>query len=96
MLLIFFFLLLLLQDFEAFIEELVVRRELAENYCFYNPNYDSVDGFPNWAKETLRAHEKDQREWLYTQEELEYGKTHDTLWNASQFQVFTEKIWCRC
>lgn len=27
-----------------FVEEAVVRRELAENFCYYNENYDSVQG----------------------------------------------------
>lgn len=29
---------------DAFVEEAVVRRELAENFCYYNENYDSVQG----------------------------------------------------
>ena len=41
---------------EAFLEELIVRRELSDNYCYYNPNYDSFEGFPAWAKKTLHAH----------------------------------------
>ena len=37
----------------GFLEELIVRRELAENFCFYNALYDRVDGFPDWARRTL-------------------------------------------
>jgi len=29
---------------DAFIEEAVIRRELADNFCFYNNNYDNIDG----------------------------------------------------
>lgn len=29
---------------DSFMEELVVRRELTDNFCFYNKNYDSVKG----------------------------------------------------
>ncbi len=74
-------------DTTSFLEELVVRRELAENFCYYNPNYDSVAGFPDWAKETLRSHERDRREYLYSILELEAARTHDDLWNAAQKEM---------
>ncbi|NTU54459.1 MAG: deoxyribodipyrimidine photolyase, partial [Chlorobiaceae bacterium] len=51
---------------EAFTEELFIRRELADNYCFYNPGYDSFGGFPDWAKTNLLAHADDHREQCYT------------------------------
>ena len=69
---------------EAFLEELIVRRELADNFCFYQPNYDTFAGFPAWAQKTLNQHRRDRREKLYTAEELESGRTHDELWNAAQ------------
>ena len=70
---------------EAFIEEAVVRRELADNFCFYNlENYDSIKGTNEWAQKTLHDHAQDKREYLYTREQLEGGKTHDDLWNAAQ------------
>ncbi len=72
---------------ENFLEELIVRRELADNFCFYNPKYDSFDGFPTWAKTTLNEHRKDKREFLYSLEEFEHAKTHDELWNAAQLQM---------
>ncbi len=72
---------------EAFLEELIVRRELSDNFCLYNPNYDSFEAFPNWAKETLLRHEKDERRYIYSLEELENAKTHDELWNAAQRQM---------
>lgn len=74
-------------DSSPFLEELVVRRELADNFCYYNPHYDSVQGFPNWARETLRQHENDPREYLYSIKELEEAKTHDELWNAAQTEM---------
>lgn len=40
----------------AFIEEGVVRRELSDNFCFYQPQYDSLAGAAGWAQETLRVH----------------------------------------
>ncbi|CAJ1369306.1 unnamed protein product [Effrenium voratum] len=75
---------------EAFIEESVVRRELSDNFCFYNENYDCLEGAANWARQTLKDHEKDKREYLYSIEDLETGKTHDDLWNAAQLQMVRE------
>jgi len=72
---------------DAFLEELIVRRELSDNFCFYNQNYDSFNGLPNWAKETLNKHQKDKREYIYTDEQLERGETHDDLWNAAQMEM---------
>ncbi|XP_077359875.1 CPD photolyase isoform X2 [Festucalex cinctus] len=72
------------QSVASFIEELVVRRELTDNFCFYNKKYDSVEGANEWAQKSLRDHAKDKRPYLYTQEQLENAKTHDKLWNAAQ------------
>lgn len=74
-------------DKSAFLEELIVRRELSDNFCFYNPNYDNPQGFHSWATETLTKHEKDEREYTYSQCQLEHGNTHDKLWNAAQKQM---------
>ncbi|MBN2244942.1 MAG: deoxyribodipyrimidine photo-lyase [Candidatus Aminicenantes bacterium] len=72
---------------EAFFEELIVRRELADNFCFYNRYYDDFKGFPDWAKKTLDGHRKDKREYLYPTELLEQAETHDELWNAAQIEM---------
>ncbi|MGC9489953.1 MAG: deoxyribodipyrimidine photo-lyase [Thermovirgaceae bacterium] len=72
---------------KAFIEELVVRRELSDNFCFYEENYDSVKSFPDWAKKTLDEHRKDAREYVYSVEEFEGAGTHDALWNAAQKEM---------
>jgi deoxyribodipyrimidine photo-lyase len=69
---------------ESFLEELIVRRELADNYCFYQPHYDTFGGFPAWARKTLNEHRADPRPQLYTPEQMEQGQTHDELWNAAQ------------
>ncbi|XP_059175004.1 deoxyribodipyrimidine photo-lyase-like [Physella acuta] len=74
----------------AFIEEAVVRRELADNFCFYNPDYDSFKGTNDWAKKSLELHRKDKREYIYTREQLENSKSHDDLWNAAQRQLVVE------
>lgn len=72
---------------EVFLEELIVRRELSDNFCFYEPNYDRFEGFHPWAQETLRMHRSDPREFLYSREEFEQAKTHDPLWNAAQMEM---------
>ncbi|KAL3693859.1 hypothetical protein R1sor_007510 [Riccia sorocarpa] len=75
------------KNIDSFFEELVVRRELADNYCYYQPNYDNINGAWEWAQISLKAHAKDKREFVYTQEQLEKGKTHDSLWNAAQLEM---------
>ena len=74
--------------YDAFFEELVVRRELSDNFCYYSPQYDRIEGQKyDWAKDTLREHAADKRPYVYTLEELERAKTHDDLWNASQREL---------
>jgi deoxyribodipyrimidine photo-lyase len=72
---------------EAFLEELIIRRELSMNFVFYNDRYDSFDGLPEWARKTLRSHQKDKRQYLYRLEELEQANTHDPYWNAAQKEM---------
>jgi deoxyribodipyrimidine photo-lyase len=74
-------------DREAFLEESIVRRELADNYCYYNKDYDNFRGFPDWAKKSLDEHRKDKREYTYTRVQLERDLTHDGLWNAAQMEM---------
>ena len=75
------------KDAGAFLEELIVRKELSENYCYYNQHYDDMQGFAAWAIKSLKEHEKDRREYLYTLSELEKANTHDKLWNAAQQEM---------
>jgi deoxyribodipyrimidine photo-lyase len=72
---------------EAFLEELIVRRELSDNYCFYNTHYDMFEGFPPWAQKTLNDHRNDHRPYEYSLSEFEDAKTHDELWNAAQMEM---------
>jgi deoxyribodipyrimidine photo-lyase len=83
---------------DAYLEELIVRRELTDNYCFYNADYDKVEGAHAWAQKTIAEHAGDEREYTYQRKELETAGTHDELWNAMQRQmVTTGKMhgWCR-
>jgi deoxyribodipyrimidine photo-lyase len=72
---------------EAFLEELIVRRELSMNFVFYNEKYDSFEGLPEWAKKALKTHQRDKRQYLYSLEEFENAKTHDPYWNAAQREM---------
>jgi deoxyribodipyrimidine photo-lyase len=74
-------------DYDALLEELVVRKELSDNYCYYNKKYDSLQGVAEWALNTLAKHSADPREFVYTKEQFENALTHDVAWNAAQKQL---------
>jgi deoxyribodipyrimidine photo-lyase len=75
------------ESHKSFLEELIVRRELSDNFCYYNKNYDSFEGFADWAKATLNKHRKDKRQFVYTLKQFENSETHDELWNAAQNEM---------
>jgi deoxyribodipyrimidine photo-lyase len=72
---------------EAYLEELIVRRELAINYVARNPDYDRLAGCPEWGRKTLAKHASDPRPVIYTERQLEAGQTGDALWNAAQKEM---------
>ncbi|PIE59765.1 MAG: deoxyribodipyrimidine photolyase [Desulfobulbus propionicus] len=72
---------------ESFLEELIVRRELADNFCLYEPQYDNFYGFPKWARESLDQHRGDRREHIYSLQEFEESRTHEPLWNSCQLEL---------
>jgi deoxyribodipyrimidine photo-lyase len=76
-----------LEDRSAFLEELIVRRELAHNFVRFNPHYETFRSGEPWANRTLGLHAKDKREELYSEAQLENAETHDPLWNAAQKQM---------
>ena len=76
-----------IEDKEAFLEEMIIRRELADNFCLYEKNYDFFEGYHNWAQKTLNEHRNDKREFIYSPGEFEYAETHDELWNAAQNEM---------
>ncbi|MGL5175087.1 MAG: deoxyribodipyrimidine photo-lyase [Cetobacterium sp.] len=89
---------------DKFLEELFIRRELAINFVYYNLKYDAWDGITyKWAYETMEKHLKDQRDYLYSLEELENYKTHDIYWNSAQKQMvdtgymesYMRMYWCK-
>jgi deoxyribodipyrimidine photo-lyase len=77
-------------NIDSFLEELIIRRELAVNFVFYNKHYDSFDGLHEWQKKTLKEHKNDQRDYIYTIKELENAETHDPYWNAAQKEMITK------
>ena len=72
---------------DAYLEELVVRRELAINFAFYTANYDAYACVPAWARKTLTEHHGDKRDYLYSRRQLENADTHDPYWNASMLEM---------
>lgn len=72
---------------EAYLEELIVRRELSFNMTRHSPSYDSLAALPAWVHKTMREHAGDERQFIYTLEQLEAGETHDELWNAAQREM---------
>ncbi len=71
----------------CFLEQLIVRRELAMNFVWFTPDYDRFSCLPDWAKRSLKNHAKDKREFLYTREQLEQSRTHDPYWNAAMTEM---------
>jgi len=72
---------------DDYLEQLIVRRELAINFAVFNQNYDSYKGLPKWCTDTLNNHRFDKREYIYHINELESADTHDEYWNASQNEM---------
>ncbi|MCS7232850.1 MAG: deoxyribodipyrimidine photo-lyase [Synergistetes bacterium] len=91
------------ENVRSFINELMVWRELARNYVWYNPLYNQYEGLPLWARDTLERHVKDKRPQLYPLGDLERAKTDDPYWNSAQRELLlTGKIhnyvrmyWCK-
>lgn len=87
----------------SYLEELIVRRDLAFNFCKFNNNYDNFKGLSDWAKKTLNEHRKDKREHTYTKKQFEEAKTHDEAWNAAQKEMvctgkmhgYMRMYWCK-
>jgi deoxyribodipyrimidine photo-lyase len=74
-------------DKDAFLNQVITWRELAVNFVYYNPNYDTFESGEPWAHRTLAKHARDPRPVLYSRPQLENAETHDELWNAAQIQM---------
>jgi deoxyribodipyrimidine photo-lyase len=71
----------------AFLEELIVRRELSFNFVLNNPRYDAYEGLPHWSRAALAKHASVPRPYIYGPEDLEAARTHDPYWNAAQTEM---------
>lgn len=72
---------------DAYLEELIVRRELSHNFVYFNDDYDKFSCLPPWAVNTLNFHGRDKREYVYSLEQFERAQTHDPYWNAAQQEM---------
>ena len=77
---------------DEFLEELIVRRELAFNFARFSPSLDSLDALPDWARTTLAKHARDLRDPAYSRDKFERAATHDALWNATQTELLTRGV----
>jgi deoxyribodipyrimidine photo-lyase len=75
------------EDRDSFLEEMIVRRELAFNFVFYNANYDRYEVLPTWAQQTLSRHRSDIRQHQYSRDQFERAETHDPYWNAAMQEM---------
>ena len=66
---------------------MIVKRELADNFCLHSQEYDTTGAFPIWARRSLDEHRSDPRDHIYSVRELEGANTHDPLWNAAQTEL---------
>ena len=72
---------------DAYLEELIIRRELSDNYCYYTADYDRTSAFPDWARKSLTAHQQDPRLSIADLRTLENAATEDQLWNGCQHEL---------
>ena len=72
---------------DVYLEELIVRRELAFNFAWNTDRVDTLDVLPDWVRKTLHAHRRDEREHTYTRKQFEAAHTADDLWNAAQKEL---------
>ncbi|MBK6426423.1 MAG: deoxyribodipyrimidine photolyase [Blastocatellia bacterium] len=74
------------ENTESFLEQVIVRRELAFNFVFHEPNYTSVEALPDWARKTLQKHAADPRDDV-SAADIEAGTTYDDVWNVPQREL---------
>lgn len=74
-------------DASSFLEQLIVRRELAFNFACFTKRLDSLEALPTWALQTIARHREDPRPVVYDIDRLEAGETHDDLWNAAHKEL---------
>lgn len=92
------------EETEDFIEELIVRRDLAYNFVYYNPRYYDFHHMTyGWAYATMINHLEDEREYLYTVEDYIHFRTHDVYFNTAMKEMvylgtmhnYMRMYWCK-
>jgi hypothetical protein len=74
---------------DTWLDELLTWRELGWHFCWHHPRHDTVEALPGWARETIKAHERDRRPALPSWDELARAQTGDALWDAAQRSLLT-------
>lgn len=77
---------------ESFFDEVITWREVGFHYAHHRPDYDQFSSLPDWALATMDEHRKDQRNYIYSFEQLDNAQTHDEIWNAAQRQLKEEGV----
>ena len=72
---------------DEYLEELIVRRELAFNYARFVENPGDLNNLPEWCQLNMQRHAKDKRDPVYSPQQFERAETHDELWNACQREM---------
>ena len=89
---------------DAFLEELIVRRELAYNYVLFNRDYDKFKHMTyQWAYQTMSAHLYDGRKYIYSVDDYINFKTHDIYFNTAMKEMiyfgrmhsYMRMYWCK-
>ena len=76
------------ESFDQYIEQLLVRRELAFNFVYYQKGYDQFEFMTEtWAYQTMKAHEFDHKSYIYDIKQYEAYETHDPYFNAAMRQM---------
>lgn len=72
----------------SFLDEILTWRDIG--YLMFWEKKESGKDLailPDWLKRNNEKHRKDKRDYLYSQEVLEEGKTHDEVWNSAQKEL---------
>lgn len=75
---------------EGFLDEIITWREVGYNFASHREDYDKFESLPDWARESMQSHSRDERPHLYSLQQFERAETHDPLWNAAQLQIVRE------
>lgn len=78
------------EDAEKFVDEALVWRELAHNFCYFDPAHRTTAAIPAWAQAELAAHVGDPRPALFDDATLEAARTGEPLWDAAQRQYLRD------